>query len=539
MAVTLAAALFVAATGFGSVASLAAGGAPGANALAVGGGFTCASLASGDLRCWGANSDGQLGYGTMEEIGDDEVPAVQDPVDLGAGGPAVSLALGDAHACAVLQSGEVRCWGRGAWGQLGYANTESIGDDEPPSAVGPVDLGPGRTATAIAAGSFHTCAILDTGDVRCWGNAHRGQLGYGDTVRIGDNETPGSVGPADLGPGRTATAITAGSDHTCAILDTGRVRCWGDGDFGQLGYGNEHNIGDDEAPGSVGPVHLGPGRTATAIAAGGFHTCAVLDTGAVRCWGPGLAGRLGYGNTESIGDDETPAAAGPVDLGAGRTAASVETGFSHTCAVLDTGDLRCWGDGSFGELGYADVRDIGDDETPDSVGPIDLGPGRTATTVAGGGFHTCAILDTGRIRCWGLGEGGRLGYGDTRDIGDDETPAAAGPVILAPPVPTELSLRATPKRDETKRYRFRATGTLSGLFVGTDDVCEGRVRLLLKKGTATRDRAKAKLRPRGGEGCGYAAKLETEREGRLKLKAAFPGNSKLDRDTARVRVRAG
>ncbi|MEQ9228218.1 MAG: hypothetical protein RLO15_17870, partial [Parvibaculum sp.] len=209
----------------------------------------------------------------------------------------------------------MRCWGLGSTGQLGYGNTTTIGDDESPASVGPVDLGPGRTATAISAGSSHTCAVLDTGQVRCWGLGSDGQLGYGNIDDIGDDESPASVGPVDLGPGRTATAISAGDFHTCAVLDTGEVRCWGMGSAGQLGYGNLNAIGDDETPASAGPVDLGPGRMALAISADALHTCAILDSGRLRCWGFGGDGQLGYGNTATIGDDETPAAAGPADLG--------------------------------------------------------------------------------------------------------------------------------------------------------------------------------------------------------------------------------
>ncbi|HVL94538.1 MAG TPA: hypothetical protein VM266_01620 [Solirubrobacteraceae bacterium] len=283
------------------------------------------------------------------------------------------LGAGILHTCAILETGRVRCWGAGAGGRLGYGNSDTIGDDEAPAAVRPVDLGPGRTATAITVGAFHACAALDTGQVRCWGESPVGQLGYGNTERIGDDETPAAAGPVDLGPGRTATAITAGRAHTCAILDTGDVHCWGSGGSGQLGYGNTETIGDDETPASAGPVDLGTGRTATAISAGNEHTCAILDTGDVRCWGLGYSGRLGYGNTTSVGIMDSPAAAGPVDLGPGRTATAITAAFEHTCAILDTGRVRCWGGGGAGCLGYGNTDDIGDDETPAAVEPLDLG----------------------------------------------------------------------------------------------------------------------------------------------------------------------
>ncbi len=176
-------------------------------------------------------------------------------------------------------------------------------------------LGRGRKAVAIAAGYRHTCALLDNGKVRCWGAGVHGQLGYGNTRKIGDNETPASVRPVKLGARRKAIAISASGAHSCAVLNNGKVRCWGSGRHGQLGYGNTRDIGDNEHPGSVGPVKLGAGRKAVAIQAGGRHTFALLDNGRVRCWGLASEGQLGYANTRNIGDNEKPASAGPVDLG--------------------------------------------------------------------------------------------------------------------------------------------------------------------------------------------------------------------------------
>jgi alpha-tubulin suppressor-like RCC1 family protein len=124
----------------------------------------------------------------------------------------------------------------------------------------------------IAAGVNHTCAVVDDGSVRCWGANDDGQLGYPGTSEVGYWETPASAGPVDLGPGHTAIAIAAGDLHTCALLDDGTVRCWGLNNFGQLGYGNTDNVGDDETPASAGPVELGTARTAVAITAGGDRT---------------------------------------------------------------------------------------------------------------------------------------------------------------------------------------------------------------------------------------------------------------------------
>jgi alpha-tubulin suppressor-like RCC1 family protein len=404
--------------------------------LAAGARFSCARLDTGRVRCWGFAAYGQLGYGNTTDIGDNETPASVGPIDLGAGRTARAIAAGFYHACAILDQGQVRCWGYGAEGQLGYGNTNFIGDNETPGSFGPVDLGAGRTAAAITAGGYHTCTILDNGRVRCWGLGSNGQLGYGNTRSVGDNETPGSVGPVDLGAGRTAVAVAAGGYHTCAILDNGKVRCWGEGRQGQLGYGNQKDIGDNETPASVGAVKLGAGRKAVAITAGIRHTCALLDNGKVRCWGAGSSGQLGYGNTKTIGDHETPASVAPVKLGARRRAIAISASGRHSCAVLDNRTVRCWGTGKFGQLGYGNTRDIGDNENPGSVGPVKLGAGRTAVAIQAGGRHTFALLDNGRVRSWGLASEGQLGYANTRNIGDNEKPSSAGPVSLGGEVAT-------------------------------------------------------------------------------------------------------
>ena len=365
--------------------------------------------------------------------------AVADQASQPEGPAAGSIATGNLHSCA-LNSGVVRCWGYGGDGALGYGNTASIGDDEGPDAAGPVDLGPGRTAVAIAAGSFHTCALLDNGAVRCWGfdglnsaGTNDGRLGRGDgsVENIGDDETPASIPPVNLG--RPARAIAAGNGATCAILDDGTVRCWGFNLDGRLGYGHIRFIGDDEAPGLSGPVNLGAGRTAKAISTGGSHTCALLDNGAVRCWGFAGDGRLGYGKLADIArfPDVTPDTVGPVNLGAERTATAITAALGHTCAILDNGIVRCWGLADEGRLGSGNNQRVGDDEQPNMVPPVSLG--RAAIAIHGTSEHTCVVLDDGSVRCWGFGGAGRLGYGTTDTIGDNEVPSTVSPVALGLP----------------------------------------------------------------------------------------------------------
>ncbi|MDQ6607415.1 MAG: hypothetical protein M3Z06_12815 [Actinomycetota bacterium] len=411
-----------------------------AGRIATGMYHTCALLAAGSVRCWGYGADGALGYGNTNSVGMRQTPASVGPVDLGRGRTAVAISAGSYHTCAILDDGTVRCWGFGANGRLGYGSNKNVATQPTtiPAKVGPVALGPGRTAKAISAGGAHTCAILDDGSVRCWGFGYDGQLGYGNQRTLGAKPatTPAKVGSVDLGPGRTALAISAGSYHTCAILDDGGVRCWGSGAYGQLGYGNTNNAGDTSAtvPARLGRVNLGAGRTAKAISAGGAHTCAILDDGSVRCWGNGIYGQLGYGNTNTLGDDEAPGSVRPVNLGPGRVAVAISASTYHTCAILDDGGVRCWGSGADGLLGYGNTNNAGDTSAtvPARLGRVNLGAGRAATAISAGDAHTCALLDDDTVRCWGYGADGELGYCNSSDVGDTAArlPGKVGPVNL-------------------------------------------------------------------------------------------------------------
>jgi cysteine-rich repeat protein len=387
--------------------------------LVAGGSHTCALLDSGSVRCWGGGGNGQLGYGNTNSIGDDEYPASAGDVNVGE--TARQLVAGVSHTCALLGSGSVRCWGSGLFGQLGYGDVTNIGDDEHPAAWGNVDVG--GTVIQLAAGSFHTCALLDSGSIRCWGNGFDGQLGYGRTNHIGDDETPASAGDIDVGG--TVIQIAAGSFHTCGLLDSGSVRCWGNGSNGQLGYGNTTDIGDNEPPASAGDIDLG--GSAVALAGGAFHTCALLDTGAVRCWGANFAGQLGYGNTTDIGDDESPALAGNVNVGGAVRQISV--GARHTCVLLDSGAVRCWGDGDNGQLGYGNTNIIGDNEFPASAGDVNIGGSLLRAVVSS--FHTCYLRDSGTVRCWHDAGDGQLGYGNIINLGGNVLPESAGNVNVA------------------------------------------------------------------------------------------------------------
>ncbi|WP_420810767.1 hypothetical protein [Haliangium ochraceum] len=359
--------------------------------LGVGDDHGCGLLDDGTVRCWGGNWSGRLGLGLGPEA---SVPLYRgslrtlEPARLGQ--PALQIAVGADHSCALLEDRSVRCWGGNWAGQLGIGDTQAIGDDELPESVAPVELG--GAAVAIAAGAFHTCALLAGGDVRCWGRNSQGQLGLGHTSQI---LSPASGGTVELG-GR-AIALAAGDDHTCALLEGGRLRCWGYNEKGALGYGHTYDVGDNETPRSVGDVLVG--GIVAQVVAGRWHTCALILNGSVRCWGANGRGQLGLPHTYRIGDSELPLTTSPVRLG--MPAMQLTAGRWHTCAILADHRVRCWGDNEFGQLDpglSSESREsIGDDEHPDEVAAIDLG--REVLQVQAGRRRSCVLLPGDDLRC--------------------------------------------------------------------------------------------------------------------------------------------
>lgn len=394
------------------------------DSIAAGASHTCVLTGSGSVHCWGAGSNGQLGHASIRNVGDDEPPSILGQVDVG--GRATQIVAGRQHTCALLQDQTVRCWGAGALGQLGYGNTLSIGDDERPVLAGPVPLG--ATVRQITAGGFHTCALLTNGVVKCWGENVFGQLGYGHGARIGDDETPASI--QGLRFDAEVIELAAGLNHTCALLSDATVHCWGSNTFGQLGYGHTRNVGDDESVTAAPAVQIG--AEVSHIAAGWMNTCAILSDGQLKCWGDNGMQQLGYGTFLVVGDDELPASVEGIAFE--HPVAQVSIGELRTCVRTEDGSVRCWGLNSNGQLGQGHKQALPPGTRANMLQPIVLGA--VATNIAAGGNHSCAVT-VGQVQCWGKNEFGQLGYGHTLAIGDDETVLSAGAVPLYPTISTD------------------------------------------------------------------------------------------------------
>ena len=306
---------------------------------------------------------------------------------------AIAIAASDGysggHTCALRQTGTITCWGSNEYGQLGNGQT-TISSPVPVEVLGITD------ATAIAVGGEYTCALRQTGTIKCWGNNRGGQLGNGQTTRS-------SPVPVEVLGITDATTIATGGEYTCALRQAGTIACWGDNRWGQLGNGQSTGDGYDRSADSLVPVEVLGITDATQITAGYSHTCALRQTGTIKCWGNNWSGQLGNGT-------ETDSSV-PVEVLGIINATTITVGNRYTCALLQTGTIKCWGDSSSGQLGNGT-------ETNSSVPVEVLGiTDATAITATSGNSHhkgfTCAIRQTGTIKCWGDNSSGQLGNGQT------------------------------------------------------------------------------------------------------------------------------
>jgi uncharacterized repeat protein (TIGR01451 family) len=567
-----------------------------ARAIAAGSSHTCALLADGSVRCWGYDGDGELGDGPPNFA----VSAPAAAVALGQ--PARAITSGGFHTCALLADASVRCWGSDLHGQLGDGPPPSTRKDVPST---PVALGQG--AVAVTAGINFSCALLADGKVRCWGADASGQLGDGPPKA--DTDTPSS--PVALG--QAAQAISAGYDHMCALLADASVRCWGGDALGNLGDGPPN--ADTTAPST--PVVLGQG--ARAITAGENHTCALLTDGTIRCWGNDDGGQLGDGAPPSNTDAPSTAVA------LGQPARTVTAGRKFTCAQLADASVRCWGSDTVGQLGdglplnsaLAPSDPVG---LPPMVSPdaadVSLTLSASSASVQAGGQVTLTLTaanagpDPATIAVAvplpaGLGLVSALPAQGTYSAGSalwrttvgagatatlvitaraieagtttliaevvdstaldlDSTPAnddpaeddraatsvaiTQAPVATPTPTPTprvtkvrpdSLSVSLSPRRDRTLPLRFTARASMIVTKAALATACKGTITFTAKAGSKTVLTQRAPLRLLRGT-CSATATLTIRSRARtgkakaLAIRAAFAGNAALTALTSRA-----
>lgn len=340
------------------------------------GGHGCVTNTSGVVKCWGGP---WLGDGTNK--GSTKAVVVPLPA------PAIKVVFGDTVNCARLQDDTAWCWGSTFTGTLGppWAKT---------TATSPIQIaGLGNQVLDISIGFSHDCAIVTSGGVKCWGRNGVGQLGNGTTID--------SLKPVDvLGLAGKVVGVSVGGSSSCALLANGSVQCWGQNSSGQLGTGDET---DTQSAGQTVSSII----NATAISVGGPYACALLATGAVKCWGDDGVGELGD-NVVWLDASADTVSLVPVDvLTLSSGVSMIASGGLQTCALLASGGVKCWGRNNYGALGDGTTITR---RTPVDVLGLQTGVIAISETTAGG----CALLSKGGAKCWGsTGDYGADGGGAT------------------------------------------------------------------------------------------------------------------------------
>jgi alpha-tubulin suppressor-like RCC1 family protein len=377
------------AAGSGGVAG--DGPAAGGDADAASAGGTGGTLAVPDAQAEDVRFDAADAGATSPDTSAppaDTAPPATDGGTGDAGGVLAITTHAGMHSCATLEGGAVRCWGQGVRGELG----NGLGS----SSSTPVDVLGVRAPIAVAAGEAHTCAALPDDRVVCWGANYDAALGV-----IAAPTAAATRAPVAIAGLRGVTALSAGYAFTCALVAGGAVACWGSNDWGQLGAPTSTTCHPNAC--SPTPVTVAGLSGATALAAGSAHACAIVAGGAVKCWGANYNRQLGNGkvgtSTGSVITGETT----PVDVVGLTGATALAAAVNHTCALLADGTVACWG----GFLG----NELGTEKGGVSATPV-LVPGISgATSLAAGGGHTCVVLGGGSVSCWGWNDHGELGNG--------------------------------------------------------------------------------------------------------------------------------
>jgi alpha-tubulin suppressor-like RCC1 family protein len=370
---------------------------------------SCARTNTGQARCWGDNQYGGLGDGTTSPR-----TLARTVRNAGNNGPltgVVQVAAGTYHACALLTNKQVRCWGYNSDGQLGNGD-EGTDSPLPVPVRNASNTGNLTNVTQISAENYGMCALLTNDQVRCWGDNDYGQLGNGHDGDTFDSDLPVVVKAVSGASALTGVRqIEAGYDNNCAVLNNGQVRCWGYQDV----YGT---LGNDSGSDSNRPVIVknvagtGPLTSATQVSIGGYIACARLGNGQARCWGWGDTGGLGNG------DDTTHTRPVVVTNASGSGALTgvqeIYAGYQHVCARVTGGQARCWGATQYGEVG--DGTPPGNSSLYRlRPRPVKNGNGTTnltgVTQLHTNQYHTCVRLSSGQARCWGYGTYNQLGDG--------------------------------------------------------------------------------------------------------------------------------
>jgi len=347
----------------------------------------CAAMIDKSVKCWGKNSQGQLGNGTGVDSAQPVSVLIDESHELT---DVIAVTAGEVFSCALRNDHAVFCWGENNAGQLGNGTTTR-------SLFAKKVIGIPESVIAIAAGNYFHCGLTDAGNVYCWGTNGSGQIGGSGITGI----TPTKIAGLPL-----MAAIDLGSDHACGIAKTdGSILCWGGNSFGELGNGS--------FTGGATPVFVIADTRkvtgATKVTVGNSYSCALIKNGAAICWGKndhGQLGNSGYANSaEAVaikGTLRDPLLAGFVSIVAGHSHSGNTGTAAHTCALTNLQKVYCWGKNQYGQIGDSSVAEA-------SI-PVELQNISGVTSLALGTTNSCAVLLDHTLRCWGRNDGDQLGY---------------------------------------------------------------------------------------------------------------------------------
>lgn len=400
-----------------------------AREVVAGGDQSCAISIKNEAKCWGNNFYGQLGLEDTNYRGysPNQMGDNLKAIELGEGFNLRQIVLGEGHTCALSVTNQIKCWGENDQGQLGIGDRKNRGDDvgEMGDNLKPIDLGSDFTPKFLASGRAHTCALSTKGKVKCWGINLEAQLGIGDKKSRGDDagEMGDKLPLVNLGNDFVPEILAAGSSHTCALSTKNQIKCWGGNFYGQLGYGDQNNRGDqpEDMGDNLKPIALGKDFIPIKITVGSYHSCALSTKNQIKCWGWNGNGQLGLGdkNVRGDGPNEMGDNLVSVDLGKDFIPQTIAAGYRHTCALSTKQQVKCWGWNTFGQLGQGDEEDRGDEaaEMGENLPPLPLT--NYPVSLSLGLDHNCAIGINRTITCWGSNSSGQLGLGDDEDRGDE------------------------------------------------------------------------------------------------------------------------
>jgi alpha-tubulin suppressor-like RCC1 family protein len=356
--------------------------------VTAGASHTCGLTSDGAAWCWGSDEFGQVGSDVIAAIS-----LVPTAVETGLRFAAISA--GGGHTCAVTGSGELWCWGRNDFGQ--------VGDGSQVNRSLPVLIPSSSDFAAVTAGQDHTCARTAQGTGYCWGRNDNGQLGEGTQT-----DRPQ---PVPVSGGLAFGSLSAGVTHTCGTTTSEYHYCWGSNGSGQL---SDPDLGGR----SLTPNHPdnsgGFFESMISVSVGKDHTCALQPDGRAWCGGALVVDALnGNGGVVQCrrGDTGAPMSCRHVMFGLVPviTYGAVTAGYEHSCSLASNGWVYCWGRDDYGQRGdQSDLSWTFDQPPPEPV----VGALRFATVEAGA-YHTCGVTAGGETYCWGLNDSGQVGDGTT------------------------------------------------------------------------------------------------------------------------------